>query len=128
MPTADQNIVQHTPGPWVDWRRDDGAFHIGSTRHVYVCRMIGEERDPEVEANARLISAAPELLAALKTLRSHWLLTNRPETDEVARAVLTAMDSAITKAEAEGRSERCACAGRHVCEQWRGLPVTVREP
>lgn len=63
-----QGQAQHTPGPWADWHRDDGAFHIGTAEPVYVCRMIGGDRDPEVVANARLIAAAPDLAEALADL------------------------------------------------------------
>ena len=67
-PTA----TQHTPGPWIASHRSiqDGQggsqrWHIlaGSDQSIQVCTLKGW--DDEDEANARLIAAAPELLAAL---------------------------------------------------------------
>ncbi len=63
----------HTPGVWGD---------KGRSRHQHVCiplravhcerlgfyvAFVSDERNGEPEANARLIAAAPELLAALKS-------------------------------------------------------------
>lgn len=61
----DPENTQHTPGPWMalepesseeHWEIEDG---FGHTATVY-----GD--DAEAEANARLIAAAPDLLAACK--------------------------------------------------------------
>jgi hypothetical protein len=67
------NKVQHTPGPW-----KDTICPYGFKRYVW--EMVGGERarriaivddekglDKNAEANARLIAAAPELLAAVIT-------------------------------------------------------------
>lgn len=63
--------TQHTPGPWsldASWEKNEitaGKFHIAE---------VGESvrfSEPEARANARLISAAPELLEALKALLAH---------------------------------------------------------
>lgn len=57
--------TQHTPGPW--W------FHLLAGNHDYAiyCEATGHDialvRDAN-EANARLIAAAPELLAAAEAL------------------------------------------------------------
>ncbi len=77
----------HTPGPWTYSVTNEG--NIGSKDKVRVegpdghiaiaCRIMKSERNtfgpvgvhrnlPEVKANARLIAAAPELLAALTAL------------------------------------------------------------
>lgn len=66
--------VKHTPGPW---EAGDGAGN-GRKDHIYcddatgsavaTCHMDYVPRTRvEVEANARLIAAAPDLLAALIT-------------------------------------------------------------
>lgn len=68
--------TQHTPGPWtvepgeVTWieREDGGHRHLsigGPEFHVGLAQV--DEDDDEQAANARLIAAAPELLAALET-------------------------------------------------------------
>jgi hypothetical protein len=71
--------MKHTPGPWTVERGHDGRIgRDGRIRDVQVTIALvtrGVDLDPDddlggptFEANARLIAAAPELLAALKTL------------------------------------------------------------
>lgn len=66
--------AKHTPGPW-EWENVPGAGiqvrgpYKGSTRLLFsdIWRQFAErEWDAEMEANARLIAAAPELLEALQ--------------------------------------------------------------
>ena len=69
--------TKHTPGPWIIGRSADGWPHIGTSRKfgaygenvALVTRPTLSERMSGAEdfsaANARLIAAAPELLAAL---------------------------------------------------------------
>ncbi len=60
--------VSHTPGPWVVfWGRGLGAYplSVGTSRFNVVTAM-GRKAHPEAAANARLIAAAPELLAAAR--------------------------------------------------------------
>lgn len=59
-------MVKHTPGTWqVSHQRED--LILVGTDAQNVAEMIHDAVDlDEIEANARLISAAPELLAALK--------------------------------------------------------------
>lgn len=57
---------QHTPGPWVvfmDKRRAHSVMPAG--RQGDICFMQGPWSDEEINANASLLSAAPELLEAL---------------------------------------------------------------
>jgi hypothetical protein len=60
--------VTHTPGPW--WLDDDGFVAAGSSdtyRTVADPRcMIATDMSGEMDANARLIAAAPDLLAAAR--------------------------------------------------------------
>ena len=62
--------MTHTPGPWIAFLDPMRRRTIGTATHR-ICDMWGQ--DPafftaEDEANARLISAAPDLLAALRQL------------------------------------------------------------
>lgn len=58
---------QHTPGPWFYDDSLKGRLVINSERaNVAVIPYL----DREAIANARLIAAAPELLAALKALKN----------------------------------------------------------
>jgi len=60
-------VADHTPGPWHvcgDMIRSTVSnAAMRSVAKVYVSQMHGK---PEAAANARLIAAAPDLLAALK--------------------------------------------------------------
>jgi hypothetical protein len=60
--------TKHTPGPW---RYDDTWGLIVARGEVEVAACHGGGSRSEAQANARLISAAPELLDALKTLLAY---------------------------------------------------------
>lgn len=64
--------MTHTPGPWtVDWDYDEGwNHHIESSPGNRICFMAhdGADHQKQFDANARLIAAAPDMLAALKDL------------------------------------------------------------
>ena len=71
--------AQHTPAPWVFWV-DDFEVNILSNagdRSVPIADVCVDEDTtfaptlPEAVANARLIAAAPELLAVAKWLQKH---------------------------------------------------------
>lgn len=59
---------QHTPGPWKQEYQtyEDGAHTCVANQDGDWIADCGKESNPESEANARLIAAAPELLEALK--------------------------------------------------------------
>lgn len=101
-------MTQHTPGPWKAQRdirhwSNDGPLTSGSPKAwaVYgpyrVCAIesgigIAWDEDTEAEANARLIAAAPALLAALKRARAmvgHLGPTARIVADAIAQAEAT---------------------------------------
>lgn len=89
----------HTPGPWIRGVGDEGTCSVyASFRGMRVVVAATENfRLPiaEQKANARLIAAAPELLAALKALRQNGTLAQRmTPADALALA-----DAAIAKAE-----------------------------
>lgn len=64
--------MSHTPGPWtIDWNggmapRILGIDHPGHAREIADVRFSNGSDDPQVHDNARLIAAAPDLLAALE--------------------------------------------------------------
>lgn len=55
---------KHTPGPWTYQENSDVYTHIvrGATNSL-ICQLA-QSTHVEIEANARLIAAAPELLEA----------------------------------------------------------------
>ena len=74
-------MSQHTPGPWqTDGERVYSLTERGTIdRTVSDCTPAPEDEDggdslqlPEARANARLIAAAPDLLAALRELVTLW--------------------------------------------------------
>jgi len=110
MPEVLNNNAQHTPGPWeagptIDssnrfvYRRVFAQGRSASTISVYGRKKNGDpagrkykdrfgiERisrsisDEEAQANVRLITAAPRLLAALESLAQglQWVVDNQPE-------------------------------------------------
>lgn len=104
MPTLQAHAAEvmdgkHTPGPWIT-----GGFYIRGPQKELLARMRGAP-SPEREANARLIAAAPDLLAALKTARECIVYCSRAHNDVQSGEgfpVELFIDAAIAKA--EGRS------------------------
>ena len=88
---------KHTPGPWTVERYVDGdSLVIHSNDENRVCFMAtpGSWGDPaKIEADARLIAAAPELLAALcevAVLGSGKCVIGKPLADMVRAAIAKA--------------------------------------
>lgn len=95
---------KHTPGPWslgsTGWYvQHDEAYEqtsqgVVGSNGTPICEVVSiEYDDTEIDANARLIAAAPELLEALKDAR-FALYGSGPGNPKI--------DAAIAKA--EGRS------------------------
>jgi hypothetical protein len=57
---------QHTPGPWNAYLPDADSEHYYEVHDGYGRTATVYGDDSEAAANARLIAAAPELLAALR--------------------------------------------------------------
>lgn len=77
------NEVKHTPGPW-EVIQDARLLHLVVARGYTLCRMADNgiaNFGPE-KANARLIAAAPDLLAACREVLR--VAENAEENDEVA--------------------------------------------
>lgn len=59
---------QHTPGPWKS--TDNGIFanELNAHGNFYICSLpfVNEETSEKEKANLALISAAPDLLSALR--------------------------------------------------------------
>lgn len=111
--------AKHTPGPWsfrTDGVTGDNGIHADGTgifaEAFADIRRAGEDARDEAHANARLIAAAPELLAALKKLTAEMVGIGGfgPEIRELVGntnwAVLTqrVQEAHAAIAKAEGRS------------------------
>jgi hypothetical protein len=77
------------PGPWVAMGQD-----VFDARGDIVAEVMGAEDEGELCANANLVAAAPDMLAALKLIWSKIKI----EDPETGRAV------AVAIAKAEGRA------------------------
>lgn len=93
--------MTHTPGPWRTFKQADGTAWIVATEALdkfgRSCESIVRiplDRNG-VEANARLIAAAPDLLAACKALLS-WSAI-----EDVPGPAVESARSAIAKAEGD---------------------------
>lgn len=123
---------KHTPGPWDfgNTHRDDQKLILSKGgKGKYICtvqihqtpRAFGAHEEPERDANARLIAAAPELFAALDRIQNYvvtdvvescngnkcresWCagcFSSAEETVAEARDALDAARAAIAKATGE---------------------------
>ena len=84
-------MTTHTPGPWsFTFESVDPEWAIVTIPGGLIIANVNS--DHRQVANARLIAAAPDMLAALKAARPALI-------DAGALAALAAVDIAITKAE-----------------------------
>lgn len=95
--------TQHTPGPWTirpynfdNVRGAHGVFPEG--RRIPICHSIMGGDLEEADANAALIAAAPELLAALRAAEV-WAEHIEDDESRVPVDVRLAMRAAIAKAQ-----------------------------
>lgn len=95
---------KHTPGPWFSQYDDNGFYEIGSEAVSLRVAFTYSEYDTD-EANARLIAAAPDLLAALQTakilLEASYLDHEGTPNGQVIFTGLEAAREAIAKAQGE---------------------------
>ena len=84
---------KHTPGPWIKPQSGEGFTICGPERRGIrgiICKIYSTCED--MEANARLIAAAPELLEACRKIvrEENSLSTVRQVVMESARAAIAA--------------------------------------
>lgn len=89
MPSSEQ----YEPGPWHGVDAPNGGAYIVAGKTRVVASLSPHVKPGRVKANARLIAAAPEMLAMLK-----WALDQL----EVFGVANMAADSVVAKAEAKG--------------------------
>ena len=100
--------IAHTPGPWDRGPYVGDNIHvITTTEHPWVGRIVAKVPALNIvdgEANARLIAAAPDLLAAIKALMAEVERRDNPS-DEGCSSDCDQMDAAkAAVAKAEGLS------------------------
>lgn len=98
------NNAQHTPGPWRYKTDEFGDFIIHPTDHMLAIAVvvngafrIALGKSSQIEANARLIAAAPDLLAFAKATADAYDDSWREGCQE--RLIGDAARAAIAKAE-----------------------------
>lgn len=95
-----QQQANHTPGPWqpVALAARWAVTTTAKPRTFNIC-IVNNDRI-EQEANARLIAAAPELLAALKDARGELYIRHiSGDESQALGAAIDKCDAAIAKAE-----------------------------
>jgi hypothetical protein len=97
------NAIQHTPGPWAA-PSDHSYGDIGIVADSRLLAMVTNDEDQPIAdseqmANARLMAAAPELLAAISTLVGIAETDCMDDKSNVWRSAMIAADAAIAKAE-----------------------------
>ena len=102
--------VNHTPGPWEALGLTI-AESAGQHRDIAECFSCHEHTveisEPEAEANARLIAAAPELCASLEHVRDFLLIVANEGANQVflernAREMIAKHDALLAKARGDG--------------------------
>ena len=95
---------KHTPGPW---EASGPLIYVGNGRNRRIVADAGtyHGRDPEkiasTIANARLISAAPDLLAALRAVTWHLDARLIATPDDHAQEAISLSAAALRKATGE---------------------------
>jgi len=89
----------HTPGPWIieegHIQRDSGGiryWQVSDGQDAIACNQFCYA--DESQANARLIAAAPQMLAALEALL-HQAIQTKLSTEEWGRAAINEARAAI---------------------------------
>lgn len=95
--------VGHTPGPWVVKQLSGSETVVMGKRNFQDCliaqNLYDENIEPtqdELEANASLIAAAPELLDLLKRINYSFYVDG---TSKALRPIMSETKAAIAKAE-----------------------------
>ena len=90
-------MSKHTPGPWrvIRYANDAGGIDTEDSREILYSRRLGS-------ADARLIAAAPDLLAACKDASggTYTDIADAGDLTESDEKCWAALDAAIAKAEA----------------------------
>lgn len=82
--------MSHTPGPWVYSYKPDGrSFRVVAPRVHVICEDVQGRTDAEIEANVRLLAAAPDMLEILRQVDEDmgWLADANSPNSKLGKAV-----------------------------------------
>ncbi len=102
-------MSEHTPGPWTATKQTERCTYIAANTKIADVYSTAFRDFENEAANARLIAAAPELLAALKALlEACYAADAAEELDErVHGGLMDAARDAIAAAERADHARRC---------------------
>ena len=104
---------KHTPGPWVSHAEVAGVIY-GPDGHQVCTTPRTTRREVERAANARLITAAPEMLEALRAI-VYRPRTSRPRKDDnAARDIAVSALDQITRLRGDLEDAIDRATGREV--------------
>jgi hypothetical protein len=92
-------MSKHTPGTWFTWTDQNGCLQVGPSTNYTVAQMWSTPLEGQ-EANARLIAAAPDLLASLQVMLRDYAAVHDIGDVEMQPAIYQAR-AAIAKATRE---------------------------
>lgn len=92
--------TKHTPGPWNLSANEDGRTYVEASNDTAddIAALLMDHDQQQNAANARLIAAAPDLLAACKAILARFELEPAGSVFPAA-ALQTDLRAAIAKAE-----------------------------
>lgn len=93
--------AQNTPGPWVAVKYSAKRLGLGQAGDsaFFMLHVVDDEADAEwARANARLIAAAPELLAHLKIVAFHLRRGDFERRSSLSDEALDHIEKTIAKA------------------------------
>lgn len=106
----------HTPGPWVDAKATDktgGSIVMRGDEWIAVAQDFNQwDRDAERQANARLIAAAPDLLAALQKLADYAEAEARGGDEAVPQHLRCINSGMVAQAVSEARAAIAKAEGK----------------
>lgn len=95
----------HTPGPWAYRPSNDGHFIAGAGENSgYLAEVRQCRSKQDIRADARLIAAAPDLLAALKAILSEVDGPEKPYSSDSWLPAHLVKAACSATAKAEGRA------------------------
>lgn len=92
-------MQKHTPGPWI-WAEDyKGLYGAGRDNKVLDhAHCEGMWLADDLEANALLIAAAPDMLAQLRTAVFHLRRSDFKNNDSLTEQAITSIEKTIEQA------------------------------